>query len=148
MVVIIFTSSLNSFGQTWIGKIIPMKTNTSNLNQFFDVTPEKKYDDKLLLKLKEGNLFVWFSQGNCVSGSWGQWNVNKGIIIALTFYPKKRRKITDYEFSTEGMKESFDSGHQTYTNDEKGLYYSTQFGKVTRINYYPSREFESLRCKD
>lgn len=127
---------------------MPIQNNISQLKQFFDVEPEKQYEDKLFLKLKEGNLFIWFSQGKCISGSWGAWNVDEGTIISLTFYPKKRRKPSAYRFNKEEMKQGYNSGHPHYKSDEKGLYYSTQFGKVTRINFIPASKYENLRCNE
>jgi hypothetical protein len=120
----------------------------SELAQFLDVSSKKQNRDSISFKLKEGSLFVEFSKGNCILGAWGSWNVDEGTIISLTFYPKKMRKPAAYKLDKEGMKQGYNSEHLYYKSDEKGLYYSTQFGKVTSIIYTPANKYENLKCSE
>ncbi len=145
LVLLVFSKSL--FAQEWIGKILPMETKVSELQGIFDVTPEKKPTDTLFYKLKEGNLFVTYSLGSCKAGAWGAWNIEEGVIVSLVFYPKRKFKPLSFNLTFEGMEQGFDSGHQTYKSDAKGLYFSTQFGKVMRIHFYPSNRYKNLRCE-
>ena len=140
-----FPSSL--FAQDWLSRIKPIETNISELSEILDSKPIEKPGDTLFFKLKEGNVFIEYSLGKCVSGSWGAWNVEKGKVVSLTYYPKKMREPSKFNLNSDGMTKGLDSGHQTFTSKEKGVYYSTQFGKVMSIILSPPIQFEHLRCK-
>ncbi len=123
-----------------------MQTDISELEGIFDFKPMKVYGDKLKINLDEGNLFVWFSLGNCVSSSWGAWDIEEGKVISFTFYPKKGYKPSYYSLDNIGAKQEVRGKYSTFKNEETGLYYETQHGKVMRINYTPSRKYNNLRC--
>lgn len=146
LILVIFIES--SIAQKWLKEIQPLETKASELRKGLSINPEKRPPDTLFFKLKEGNLFVEYSLGNCISGSWGAWDVEEDTVLAITFYPKKKRKPSFFGFSGDGMKQGYDSGHLTYKSENTGLYYSTQFGKVTTISYTPSRKYEKIRCGD
>ena len=143
--ILLFT--LNTLGQDWLWKIAPMQTNVSQVKEMFKVVPEIYGKDRLLFKLREGNLFIDYSKGKCVKTYWGRWNVEEGIILDIKFYPKKGRKPSFYKLKKEGMQKGFDQGHITYASDELGLYYSTQFGKVSGIHIYPAKKYDNLKCE-
>lgn len=147
LILVLFIFIKSSIAQEWLKEIQPLQTKVSELNEILAITPEKKPLDTLFFKLKEGNLFVEYSLGNCISGSWGAWNVEEGTVISITFYPNKKRKPSFFGFSGDGMKQGYDSGHLTYKSDDTGLYYSTQFGKVMSIMYTPPQKYEKIRCK-
>ena len=146
LTIVIFNINLSA--QEWLKKFVPTQTTLSQVEKITGITPQMERDDQILYKLKSGNLFVGISLGNCIKTTWGKWNVEKGIIIYVIFYPKKNKKPSFYNLESEGMTEGFDSGHKTYKNDELGLYYSTQFGKVSGINLYPSNQYKNLKCEN
>lgn len=86
--------------------------------------------------------------GECVKTSWGSWKVEKDVVLSVIFHSKKERKPSYYKLEKEGMEETNSSGQRMFRNVEKGLSFSTQFGKVTSIYYYPPSKFQNLRCEN
>lgn len=144
---IFFFFSFHTYCQEWLDKITPMKTQVSELSKILNVELPKKLDGDFILKLKDGNLLIWFSQGNCVKGNWGAWDISQGTIISFTFYPKKERKPSFYKLSKTGTKILYNQGHQIFINEESGISFDVEFGKVRSITYTPGIKYEDLRCK-
>lgn len=136
-----------SLGQEWLWKITPFKMKITELNTLFDIKAENYTDNELKYELKEGNLFVVYSDEKCASTGWGKWDVSEGTIVGITFYPKKKRKPSFYKLDNSEMNKSLDDiGTEVFTNKEKGLLYTVYSGKVNEITLYPSQKFEKLRC--
>lgn len=143
---IIFLFSFHTYSQDWLDKIIPMQTKTSELSKILNIELPKQLNGDFTLKFGDGNLLIWFSEGNCVKGTWGAWDISKGTIISFTFYPKSERKPSFYKLSKKGAKEYFNQGHQIYTDSEKGLSFAVEFGKVRSITYTPPSKYDNLKC--
>ena len=142
---LIYILQFEVLGQDWLGRITSMRTNVDEVEQMFKESPEKKIDS-YFFELKEGNLIVYFSPDNCLSGAYGGWDVPKGTVTHITFYPKKKRKLSYYKVDIEKMEKGFDSGHRLFTDNEQGVMYSTQFNKVESIRYFPALKYVNLRC--
>ncbi len=134
--------------QQWLAKFVPTQTVFSQVQDEFEISPNIIRENKVQFKLKEGNLFIGLSLGECINTSWGKWKAEKGKVLDIVFYPKKGRKPSYYKFDNKVMEEGIDSGHKTYISEELGLYYSTQFGKVIRIHYFPSSKYDNLKCNN
>jgi len=139
---ILMSFSTSAFGQGWLGKILPIQSKVSDLPGVFNSSPEKRYEDHVLYRLDEGNVLIWFSLGRCSQGSWGSWDAEEGAILAIDFYPKKRLRPSAYRFAGSNTTLL----NQTISDDKIGVLYTTQFGKVTRIHYYPALQFNTLKC--
>lgn len=135
LVLIVLLTLCITLPAQWFGNIVPTQTTLSEVEQMVAIVPRVVSDDKRLFKLKEGNLFVGISLGECIRTSWGSWKVEKEVVLHVIFHPKKDRKPSYYKLDSAQTREGYDSGHKTYKSEEKGLYYSTQFGKVSGINY-------------
>lgn len=145
LVILFFTHTVS--GQEWLWKIKPFEMKITDLNDLIDSNPENYRSKKLKYKLKEGNLFVYYSNEKCSPTDWGEWDISEGTIVGMTFYPRKKRKIAYYKLNNTQMNKSFDDvGTEVYTNDEKGLLYTVYSGRVNQITFYPSQRFEKLRC--
>lgn len=139
-------------GQEWLRKILPLETTVTEVEQTFREKPEKRAD-KLFFKLKEGNVFVYFSVG-CSDGTFQEkWAVEENKITRLIFYPKRKKNISFYrkfishKIEAQKMRKASDSGHTLYIDDEKGVIYDTQFGKVLSVEFFPPKNYDDLKCK-
>jgi hypothetical protein len=144
---IFFVVTSTAYGQDWLWKITPLQTNISEVKKMFDITPEIYGNDQLKFIFEDGHLTIGFSPDKCVKTSWGAWNIAKGTVIDIDYFPYERRKPLFYNLKRKEMKQGYDRGIVTYSSDESGLYYSTEFGKVTRINIYPPNKYNDLKCK-
>lgn len=137
------------WGQEWLLKITPFEMKFTDLDNILDTAPENYRNKELKYRLKEGNLFVYYSNEKCASTDWGKWNVSEGTIVGITFYPKKMRKPSFYKLNNSEMNKSLDNiGTEVFTSKEKGLLYTVYAGKVNEITFYPSKRFEKLRCAE
>jgi hypothetical protein len=145
-VILFFVFAPIAYAQDWLWKIVPLQTNISEVKKMFAVTPKMYGNDQLEFILEEGHLTIGFSPDKCIETSWGGWNVEKGTVTNIVFYSHKGRKPSFYNLKKKGMRQGYDHGHITYSSDELGLYYSVEFGKVSRIHIYPANKFKSLMC--
>lgn len=146
--IIFFVLAPAIYGQDWLWKIVPLQTNIFEVKQMFAVTPKTYGNDQLNFLLEEGNLIIDFSPDKCTKTPSGSWNVEKGTVLSVIFYPDKGRKPSFYNLKKEGMKQGYDQGHITYSSDELGHYYSVEFGKVRRIHIYPANKYKKLKCEE
>lgn len=136
-------------GQDWLSKIHPFETDVSTVIKLLGHNYEKKGQDEIFYKLKEGNVSIDFSPEKCADTGWGKWNIPPNVVVGMTFYPRnKKRKPSFYDLPKENMEHLYDSGEQVFRNNYTGLYYSTYRGKVSSIRYYPGKKYDSLKCSD
>lgn len=147
LIAVAFFFRVNVSGQEWLAKVMPVEVDLTETTRIVKAEPVEVREDKYLYRLKEGNLFIGVAIGRCVETTWGSWDLPKGTVVDVVFYPAKKKRPSNFNLSTEGMKEGVDSGQRTFVNDDVGLYFATQFGAVTRIHFYPASRFKRLRCK-
>jgi hypothetical protein len=135
------------FPRDWFLKIRPIEMARKDIDNMSQVAAVPVDDDQILYRLKEGNLFVGLSLGRCKKTSWGTWDVEQGTVLHVTFYPSKERKPSHFGLTTEGMQKDVDHGHDTYTSEEKGLYFSVEFGKLRGVTISPPSKHSDLACK-
>lgn len=106
---------------------------------------------------KEGRMSILFSSGVCKSKghkglqAFSGWNVPAWRIVEIAFSPDERVEpeklnIISFDgFSTRpihGGREGIE-----YTNDELGIDYIVNEGKIQNIIFRPAKSYEHLRCK-
>ena len=91
-------------------------------------------------------MFVGFSLGKCISGKYGAYDLEKGVIIEAYFYPNKKRKISYYEKDISKIKKEFDGSIWHYDNEIKGIDYTLQNGLVTSITFYGPSYVNPVKC--
>lgn len=134
-------------GQNWLGQIRPAKTNIQEASTILRQAPHRNGTDGLLFKLKEGNVFIDFALGPCISGRWGVWNMKSGTVVHVTFYPKKEKPIQYYKISGHFSKTEEFHG-MTYISDEKsGIMYSAVNDKVESISYFVPNGMAMNACE-
>lgn len=133
--------------QDWLDKIIPAQTSRAEVEQLFGKTDK---DDFLSAKyeLKDGTLHIYYSSGFCSPERNGGWNVAKGVVTSVVFYPTKKRKLSFYKLDLTKFKKEREYGYiDVYTNDETGFLYEVEYGKVDSIYRDPPAKYDYLYCE-
>jgi len=148
MCVVLCSIGWDVAAQTWLGAIKPAQTQITDLPQILGRSSKQRGGDGLLFEAKEGNIFVEYSLGRCIKGTWGSWDLEKGTVIHLTFYPAKPRRLSSYKLPTANMREESFHGSSSFVNDTAGFLFVVNGGRVREISYFPALEFQSLRCSE
>jgi hypothetical protein len=101
--------------------------------------------------LKEGHLYIEYSSGPCRADRNGGWNVPENVVVSIHFSPAHKQKVSDLKLDLQKYRKVIDQhveGVVYYVNDEDGISYETQKGKVEAIDYDPPKRFENLQCDD
>jgi hypothetical protein len=131
--------------QNW-RKIVPLTSTRADVERFLGPTNEVYF---ATYRLKEGNLFIEYSSGPCRPERKGGWNVGENVVISVSFYPKHKRRIFDLKLDPKKFRKVIDNhviGVLYYVNDEDGITYEVQDGKVDSIEYGPAKRYEHLYC--
>jgi len=101
--------------------------------------------------LKDVNVFIDYSEGGCIDGKSGGWNIPPDTVIRFTVVTKYLPKFSTLEIDRAKFKEKKDEeveGHLYYTNEEEGsiIHVSAYTGEVLGFYYGPSQKEASLRC--
>lgn len=113
--------------------------------------PESESEHAEYFRIKGARLRISYSYGDCKGG----YRISKGTVNEIDIKPNKIVKPSilgisfDYlnsdEFETE--KES-DTPNVIYYNDKLGVSYTTIYGKISAISYYPSDSYDYLLCEN
>jgi len=100
-------------------------------------------------ELKEGSLFIEYSSGPCRAERKGGWNVARDVVIMVNFTPKHRTRIADLKLDPKKFRKIVDDhviGVLYYVNDEEGITYQVQNGRVDFVEYHATKKDEHLYC--
>jgi|SRR5215213_6585934 len=134
--------------QEW-KKFVPLKTTRAEVEAILGPAREKGFE--VTYQLNDGNLSIEYSTGPCRSDRKGGWNVPQDVVISLLFSPQHPKKV--YELKLDVTKYRKVVGKHLpsvtyYINDEDGIVYAIQMGKVDYVEYSPPKKFNDLQCKD
>lgn len=104
-----------------------------------------------IYKLKEGSLFIEYSSGPCRPERKGGWNVPENVVVLVSFSPKNEPRIASLKLDLKKFRKVIDRhviGIIYYINDEEGVTYQVQGGRVDTIEYGPAKKYEHLYCGD
>lgn len=135
------------FRQAWRA-IIPLKTVRTEVESLFGPSSDPYLAS---YSLNDGTLFVEYSSGPCRAERKGGWNVKDGVVVSVRFEPKSKKKFTSLKLDLSKFKrvEGGDVvGIINYTNEEEGVTYEVQRGRVDAIEYLPDKRYYSLKCVD
>jgi len=151
-----FTSSLlfgllsvsgNGLGQSW-RTITPLKSTRAEVERQFGPSSDPYLAS---YSLKDGTLFVEYSSGPCRAERKGGWNVKDGVVVSVRFEPKSKKRFTRLKLDLSKFKRVKGGdvvGIINYTNEEEGVTYEVQRGRVDAIEYLPGKRYYSLKCVD
>jgi hypothetical protein len=143
----ILTNRIDVKGQDW-RQIVPLKSTRADVERLFGPTKAAYFG---IYHLKDGILDIAYSTGPCTSERKGGWNVPKDVVITVNFSPQRKRRIRDLKLDPRKFRKVVDDhviGILYYVNDEEGVTYQVQGGKIDFVEYGPGRRDEHLYCGD
>lgn len=146
---LILTNRLNVKGQDW-RQIVPLKSTRAEVERLLGPTTGAYFGE---YELKEGSLFIEYSSGPCRPERKGGWNVPRDVVIMVSFTPKHKTRIARLKLDPKKFRKIVDDhvfgvGVFYYVNDEEGITYQVQRGKVDFVEYHPTKKDEHLYCGD
>ena len=133
--------------QEW-RKIVPLNTSRTNVEAMLGPASE---NFEVVYPLKDGNLSIEYSTGPCKTGQKGGWNVPKDVVISLFFSPRHPKKLSELKLDLMKFRKVVGVHVPSvtyYINDEDGITYAIQQGKVDFVEYGPPKKYDDLHCKD
>jgi hypothetical protein len=146
-VLLILTTSLPCWAQSW-RQIVPLKSTRSDVERILGPSQEAYFAD---YKLQDGNLFIEYSSGPCRPERRGGWNVPENTVVLVSFTPKIKKRIEVLKLDLRKFRKVVDThvmGVVYYINDEEGITYSVQAGKVDYVEYGPGKRDDHFYCGD
>ena len=101
--------------------------------------------------LTDRALSIEYSTGPCRKERRGGWNVPEGIVISFSFSAKKKQREVDLKLNRKKFRRVIDThtgGVTYYINEEDGITYEIQQGRVDGVEYYPPKRYDYLYCGD
>lgn len=126
---LMLANQINVKGQDW-RHIVPLKSKRADVERLLGPTAEPYF---AVYYLREGILDIEYSSGPCRPERKGGWNVPKDVVITLHFTPERRTRIADVKLDQKKFRKMVDEhviGALYYVNDEDGITYAVQSGKV------------------
>lgn len=75
----------------------------------------------------------------------------ENVVVSLSFSPRHRKRFADVKINLKKFRKEIDQhviGIIYYVNDEDGITYEIQDGRVDSIEYGPPRKYANLYCGD
>lgn len=144
---LILTNQLNVKSQDW-RQIVPLKSTRAEVERLLGSTTGAYFGQ---YELKQGSLFIEYSSGPCRPERKGGWNVPRDVVIMVHFTPKKGKRIADLKLDPKKFRIIVDDhviGALYYVNDEDGVTYAVQGGKIEFVEYHAAKKDEHLYCGD
>lgn len=129
-------------------QLVPLRSTRANVERLMGPS---KGDYFANYTLEEGELFIEYSSGPCRPDRKGGWNIPKDVVISLSFTPNEKKRISSLKLSPKKFRRVVDEhvgGVVYYINDEEGITYEVQRGRVDVVYYEPSRIYDHLYCGD
>jgi hypothetical protein len=129
-------------------KIVPLKSTRAEVERLLGST---KGSYGVTYQLKEGSLSIEYSSGPCKRGREGGWNVPENVVVSFSFSPRHKKRVADLKLDPKQFRKVIDQhvlGVIYYINDEDGITYEIQQGKVDSVEYGPPKKYDHLYCGD
>jgi len=129
-------------------QITPLRSTRVDVERLLG-TSSNPYSAKYTLE--EGSLFIEYSSGPCTPFRKGGWNVSKDVVVHMSFSPNIKKPVSTLKLDPKRFRKVIDDhvgGIIYYINDESGLTYEVQGGKVDAIYYQPGKKDDHLYCGD
>ena len=140
----LFSQSSRLKPQEW-KQIVPTNTTRVNVEEILGPAGE---GFEVLYELQDGKLSIEYSTGPCRSDRKGGWNVPANVVISLHFSPRRPQKASELDLTNFRKVVNDHLPSVTYyVNNEAGITYAIQQGKVDYVEYGPSKKYDVLYCK-
>ena len=144
--------SYNGQAQTWKDKIKPIHSTCENVQNVFKGNPCSKGSISYITP-GEHITFVFADGAICSEKSSSKYDLPKGTvtsIIVIYRFPKELM-ISDLEIDKTKFNKSADGdliNSFVYESDELGMRFTASENQVLNITYYPSKDYDHLRCSN
>jgi hypothetical protein len=151
-VFLIIFNVLTIFAQNgdWKQIVIGQSTKEDAERSLGKTRPDLRSDSIVaFFKVSDGNLTITYSTGFCGPNQEGGWNLEKGIIDQITYYPYIYPKLKKFKLDKTKYKKVIEGDVTdifTYISKEDGIKYLVRHGKIETIVYFPSEKFDNIRC--
>ena len=135
------------FGQAWRA-IKPLRSVRTEVESLLGPSSDPYLAS---YSLQDGTLFVQYSTGPCLPETKDGWNVPEGTVVLIRFVPKSKKRFTSLKLDLSKFRRVEGGnvvGIVNYTNEEDGVTYEVQRGRVDAIEYLPGKRHYSLKCAD
>jgi hypothetical protein len=135
------------FAQAWRA-IKPLKSVRTEVERLFGPSSDPYLAS---YSLQDGTLFVQYSSGPCTLERKGGWNVPEGTVVMVRFVPKSKKRFASLKLKLSSFRRVVGGdvvGIVNYTNEEEGVTYEVQRGRVDAIEYLPGKRHYSLKCAE
>lgn len=132
-------------------QIVVLRSARDDVERLLGKSQSPGYDG--VYHLKEGHLFVLYTALNfCEYGKDFGWNVPEGTVVEVTFRPDPMPQFSTLNLDLKRFKEVRESpccpDLITFRNDEEGVAYTVNpSGTLNTIEYFPSSQYDHLRCR-
>lgn len=134
-------------------KLTPLQSTRADVERLLGRSNEAYFAD---YTLEEGSLSVIYSSGPCRPDRKGGWNVPENVVVGLSFSPKNKKRVSELNLDPKKFRKVVGGGVGGgdvggvlfYINDETGITYEVQRGRVDEVYYDPPGKYEHLYCGD
>jgi len=140
----LFLASSSSV-QEWRG-IKPLHSTRADVERLLGPA-EKSY--QVIYELEAGNLTIEYSTGRCGGVKQEGWDAPEDTVVSYLFSPKVKQSLADLKLDEKKFKKvtnSHVSVIDSYIDDEDGILYEVQGGKVDFVENYPPHKYANFRC--
>lgn len=134
--------------------IKPLESTSGDVERVFgNIKPKSSFTNETgsmaSYDISEGRFYVYYAAGQCSSTWKGDYNVDKGKVVEISFYNSKLVKLSNFNLNLGDFIREMENDNPTlhYRNDELGIDYSTERGKVKGVDIFPSSKFNHLKCE-
>ncbi|HEV7746047.1 MAG TPA: hypothetical protein VGO56_13690 [Pyrinomonadaceae bacterium] len=142
---LILPQAYSVHAQDW-PQIDPLKSTRADVERLLGHTKEAYF---ALYQLKHGSLFIEYSGGPCRPDRKGGWDVPENVVISISFSPKHPKRLAELKLDPKKFRKVVGGdvvGVEYYVNDEDGITYGIQRGKLDWVEYGPPKKYEHLNC--
>jgi hypothetical protein len=144
-ILLLLGQSARESAQEW-RKIAPLVTTRTDVEAILGPASD---GFEVLYQLKDGKLSIEYSTGPCSSGQKGGWNLPQNVVVSLHFVPLHAMKVSKLDLKKfRRVVDDHLPSVTYYINDDEGITYAIQQGKVDYVEYGPAKKYEYLYCKD
>lgn len=137
------------YGQGDWRRIVVMEWTQKDVERILGRPLEKSDDVYAYFRVESGLVRVSYSTGFCEPDQAGGWNVEKGTVDGILFFPGTRIYLKNLKFDRKNYTKGFDGDTDllSYSNETEGIKYIVANGRVRHIIHFPASRYDSRQCK-
>jgi hypothetical protein len=132
-------------------QIVVLQSTRSDVERLLGKSKDEGY--YVSYDLEEGHLSIDYAGFNfCRDAEGVGWNVSEWTAVEVTYHLDNPLRFSSLKIDLKRFRKVRESPHSpdmiSYINDAKGIAYVVNYeGRLIKIRYFPSSQYDSLRCK-